>query len=168
MDWVEGGKKTVGLLKKYSYVLLILGIGIVLMLLPSGGAATESSQVHSETTPAQPSTQEALEEILSQIQGAGRVRVLLTIARGESIQYQTDEDSVTGTDSTSVKIKTVIVNDAGKAQQGLVQQIDPPEYLGAVVVCQGADSAAVRLAIMEAVADATGLTMDRISVLKMK
>lgn len=168
MDFVELGKQAGGFLKKYSYVLLILGIGIVLMLLPTGGSEPEVQ--HETTVPTQPqlSTQEALEEILAQIQGAGKVRVLLTIAQGESVQYQTDVDSASGTDSSSSKVDTVILTDASKAQQGLVRQIDPPVYLGAVVVCQGADSAAVRLAIMEAVADATGLTLDKISVLKMK
>jgi stage III sporulation protein AG len=36
------------------------------------------------------------------------------------------------------------------------------------VICQGAADPAVRLAVVEAVADATGLGADRISVLKMK
>jgi len=41
-------------------------------------------------------------------------------------------------------------------------------YRGAVVVCQGGDNASVRLAVVEAVSNATGLTSDRITVLKMK
>jgi hypothetical protein len=40
--------------------------------------------------------------------------------------------------------------------------------MGAVIVCQGADKPVVRLAIVEAVADATGLSTDTITVLKMK
>jgi stage III sporulation protein AG len=65
-------------------------------------------------------------------------------------------------------METVIITDAQRAQQGLVKQVNPPVYLGAVVVCQGADRASVRLAIVEAVANATGLGADKISVLKMK
>ena len=41
-------------------------------------------------------------------------------------------------------------------------------YLGAVVVCDGADSATVRLRIMQAVSALTGLGSDKISVIKMK
>jgi hypothetical protein len=41
-------------------------------------------------------------------------------------------------------------------------------YQGAVVLCQGAADAAVRLAVVEAVSKATGLGADKICVLKMK
>jgi len=36
------------------------------------------------------------------------------------------------------------------------------------VVCQGADDPAVRLAVSQAVSSVTGISTDRISVLKMK
>ena len=41
-----------------------------------------------------------------------------------------------------------------------------PVYLGAVVVCQGAGSGGVRLAVTEAVAALTGLPADRITVVQ--
>ena len=53
-------------------------------------------------------------------------------------------------------------------ESGLIRQINPPAYLGAIVVCQGADNNTVRLAIVEAVSRATGLGADKISVLKMR
>ena len=59
-------------------------------------------------------------------------------------------------------------NPPPRKQTGLVQQVNPPTYLGAVIVCQGADSASVRLAIVEAVGSVTGLSTDKITVLKMK
>ena len=82
--------------------------------------------------------------------------------------YQTDQERDNADGSQSIRIETVIVNDKDRNQKGLIQQILAPEYRGAIVVCQGADDATVRLAIIEAVADATGLGTDRISVLKMK
>ena len=66
-----------------------------------------------------------------------------------------------------IPAKRVIRGENGK-ESGLVQRVDPPKYLGAVIVCQGADKAAVKLAIVEAVSKATGLGADQISVLKMK
>jgi len=39
-------------------------------------------------------------------------------------------------------------------------------YQGAVVVCQGADSSAVRLAVTEAVAALTGLSTEKITVVQ--
>ena len=112
--------------------------------------------------------QDALEDILCMIQGAGKVRVLLTEAAGEKTLYQTDEDLQTNGESESIRQDTVLLTDSERDQAGLIRQIIPPVYQGAVILCQGADSAAVRLAIIQAVASATGLTSDKITVLKMK
>ena len=103
-----------------------------------------------------------LEVVLSQIHGAGKVKVLLTEERGHRTVYQADP----GSDGTSSD--TVLITGTDRTQQGLVIQIESPVYQGAVVVCQGGDDPAVRLAIVEAVSDATGLGADRITVLKMK
>ena len=166
MDWLAVKEKAGYFLRKYRYVLLILLVGIVLMCLP-GGEEPEQERVSPEQTDgmsAPPDPEERLRQILSQIEGAGKVEVLLTPLAGEETVYQTDEDLSANGD----RMETVIITDAQRSQQGLVKQVNPPVYLGAVVVCQGADRATVRLAIVEAVANATGLGADKISVLKMK
>ena len=88
----------------------------------------------------------------------------LTQREGERTVYQTDEDSA----SSGVRSDTVLLNGSDRSQTGLVRQVNPPTYLGAVIVCQGADSASVRLAIVSAVGSVTGLSTDKITVLKMK
>ena len=60
------------------------------------------------------------------------------------------------------------VTDGQRNETGLVRQVNPPSYLGAVVVCQGGDDPRVQLDIVNAVSRITGLGADRISVLKMK
>ena len=50
----------------------------------------------------------------------------------------------------------------------VVAQALNSKYLGAIILCQGADHADVKLQITQAVSRATGLGTDRISVLKMK
>ena len=47
-------------------------------------------------------------------------------------------------------------------------QVNPARFLGAVVVCQGADDPQVRLQVIDAVSKATGLRSNCIAVLKMK
>ncbi len=110
----------------------------------------------------------ALEELLSRLEGAGKTRVLLTQASGPEHYYQTDEDSQQAADAIDRRRETVIITGADRSQQGLIRRTDPPVYLGAVVLCQGADRPAVKLAVVEAVATATGLRSDKISVLKME
>ena len=156
-------------LGKYKYCFLILLVGIILMLLPvqKQDAAPAASEA-AEASPKTESLQEQLTELLSQEEGAGRVRVLLTQATGERIQYQTNDDLSSAEHTQTSRTDTVILTDSSRNQIGLVAQIDPPTYLGAVVLCQGAENSAVKLAITQAVSNATGLGYHKITVLKMK
>lgn len=150
--------------QKYKYVALVLLIGIVLLLIPSRDTTLQITEQPQETV-AEDNMEQRLSQILSQIEGAGKVSVFVSVAQGEQILYQQDEDvSADG----SGRYDTVTVTDSSRNQSGLVQQVIPPKYQGVIVVCQGAQKASVRLSIIEAVAKVTGLGTDRISVLKMK
>ena len=163
MDWIGTKERIQDFLKRYWYVALVLAVGLILMAIPSD---IEEAEVSEQTVlSAVPALQEELEQILTQICGAGKVKVLLTESCGAQTVYQTDQDT---RGEGSGNLKTVIVTDADRNQKGLIYRIDPPVYLGAVIVCQGGDSAAVKLAIVEAVSSVTGLSTDRITVLKMK
>lgn len=161
MDMTVLRQKTTEWIVKYKFVILILLVGIGLMLIPDGKNEEKMSEtVAQPSVPTQNITEE-LEEILANIQGAGRVQVMLTVKSGEQTVYQTDIPS-------SDRQDTVIITDENRTQNGLVQQVLSPVYRGAIVVCQGADSASVCLAIKEAVSKVTGLDASQISVLKMK
>ena len=168
MDWTSIKNKTVELFKKYKYAFIVLLIGILLIMLPSEKAKeAETRDITMETENILP-IEEQMSQILSLVKGAGKVQVMITVASGEETLYQSDESKSTSNNTTSTRIETVTVTDGDRNQQGLVRQINPPIYLGAIVVCQGADNPVVRLAIVEAIADITGLGSDKISVLKMK
>lgn len=147
--------KLQAIIKKYRYVLLVALAGAALMLLPSGTPAEPEPETQ---PPAAADMETRLEEILGRIRGAGEVAVMLTEADGEEVVYQTDGE---GGD-------TVLVTDGDRSEAGLVRTRLPPVYRGAIVVCRGADSASVRLAVVEAVANVTGLGADKITVLKME
>ena len=142
MDWVTMRSRGKELVRKYRYVLLVVLAGLFLMALPDGKNAKAAPEPAATETEPRQDLQTGLEEILSQIQGAGRVRVLLTQREGERTVYQTDEDST----SSGIRSDTVLLNGSDRSQTGLVQQVNPPTYLGAVIVCQGADSASVEIA----------------------
>lgn len=162
MDWAALRNKGEDFFRKYKYVALVLALGIFLMLLPD--SAGEMEEEHPVQTEPVSSVSQELESILSQIDGVGKVRVMLTESSGGETVYQTDEDS----DAQSLRVDTVIVTDSDRAEQGLVKQVNPPVWLGAIVVCQGADRPAVQLSVVEAVSNVTGIPTDRITVLKMK
>ena len=167
MDWVGIREKARDLFRKYKYVLLVLALGLFLMWLPDSGSEP-AEQIQEQAAVERTDMTSQLEKILSQIDGAGKVQVMLTESMGEEIHYQTDEDQTVSEDSDSCRSDTVIVTGEDRGQSGLIRKVNPPTYRGAIVVCQGADRAAVRLAIVEAVSAVTGLGADRISVLKMK
>lgn len=155
-------------LKKYRYAGLIVLVGVFLMCIPTGKEtqAQATPSIQQETAPTDLSA--SLASILCKIEGAGKVEVLLTEARGKETLYQSDDDTAVGSDSSSTRRDTVLITDTDRNQLGLIRQINPPVYQGAVVVCQGADRASVRLAIVAAVSSVTGLGASQITVLKMK
>lgn len=162
MDTEELKSRVLEFFKKYKFVLLILLAGLFLMMIPAK-KETQAPAVQTQV-PETETTQEALAHILSRIQGAGKVEVMLTEYRGAETLYQTD----TQQSADSLRENTVLTSDSQRQDHGLVRQVNPPEYLGAVIVCQGGDSPKVKLAIVEAVMSVTGLSSDKITVLKMK
>lgn len=168
MDMVNIPIKMLDLIKKYKYAVIVLLLGVTLMLVPIGKHEKTVQQTSVEQIKEDVDITKALEQILCQISGAGEVRVLLTVATSEETVYQTDNKLSQSEENSNTQIDTVTVTDADRNERGLIKQMISPVYRGAIVVCQGADSAQVRLAIVEAVAKVTGLSSDRISVLKMK
>ncbi len=140
---------------KNKYALIVLGLGLLLILWPTGNK-TEEIKVNELTAPVFSITTEEgrLEKQLAKIDGAGRVSVLLSVEGSASRELAESEDG------------TLVVSENGKERVVELYYVNP-EYLGAVIVCDGANSADVRLAITKAVSDFTGLGSDRIAVINM-
>lgn len=167
MDWMSTVNTAISVVKRYRYALLAVVIGIILMAVPDGNTSSGSENVIL-TREEKTELEDSLTEILSEIDGVGNVRVLLTTSQGEETVYQMDEDISSGERNDNQRSDTVIITGDGRAQTGLVRQVISPEYLGALIVCQGASDAKVRLWVVDAVMRVTGLTSDKITVLKMK
>lgn len=158
MDWVKWKSTVWPLVKKYYPVALVVAAGLLLLSLPQ----SQSREREPQTNPAQEerTLERELERLLGTLAGAGKVAVLLTPESGEETVYQMDK-STSGGD-------TVLLTGSERRQEGLIRRVDAPVYRGAVVLCQGADDAKVRLSVVQAVMAATGLSSERITVLKMK
>ena len=156
-------------ISKYKYACIVLLVGIILMIIP--GKEDRKQLVAEEeitTVSAEDNIQLELEAILSKIQNAGKVKVMLTVLQEERTIFQTDSTYTQSEDQTDSRTQTVIVTDNQRAESGLVCQRFPPIYKGAIIVAEGGDLASVKLAIVDAVSDATGLGADKITVLKME
>ena len=165
--WIN---KFTEILKRYRYALIVLLIGLILMALPSVSSGIKTSEKESDVSSASPtdSLEQKLSQLLSKVEGAGDVEVILTIAAGEETVYQTNDDHADSGTSSSSKVNTVTVTDSNRDQTGLVKQVKNEIYKGAIIVCHGANDPVVRLALVDAVSRITGLGTNCISVLKMK
>mgnify|MGYP006876235183 CR=1 FL=1 len=144
--------------KKYKLVLLVAAVGVVLMLLP-GGKQTQSAQAETDTrgTYSLEETERRMETLLGKISGTGQLSLMLTVQSGAELELAEDTDA----DERGQRRETVTLD-------VVVTRERYPSYQGAVVVCEGAGDAAVRLALTEAVSALTGLSADRISIVQWK
>lgn len=161
-------EKLISYVKKYKYVALVALVGVVLMLLPSGGKeqqdTTEPVNVSEAYSLAE--TEQRLERLLGRIRGVGQVEVMLTLKSGSSLQLAENRSTSLRDTEDRQERDVVTLNRGSGYEDVVVTEQTYPVYQGAVVVCQGADSSAVRLAITETVQALTGLPSDRIQVAK--
>ena len=156
--------------EKGKFALPVLGLGVLLLLWPSGTGETKSAaspETTAEETAAQ--QQKEMERILSRIEGAGELHLMLTLeSDGERTLAEDREETLGGSPGapeSQSRRETVILSVSG-GEEVVVTRRESPVYRGALVVCQGADRAEVKLAVTQAVAALTGLGADRITVVK--
>ena len=166
-------------LQKYKYAVLILLLGIGLLLLP--GSHSESKEQTESIDPSinvadtldyETMMEEKIATALSEIQGVGKVKVLLTLKQGEEYHYLTDpeqrseaKDSGTLSDRSE---KTVILSRGSSYDEAIVTRRDYPVFQGALIVCEGGGDAQIKLQLIQAVSALTNLGSQNITILKMK
>lgn len=155
-------KSWVGKLRQLQYPMLILTLGVVLMLLPQRSETVPPVSVTGSEA-SEDDLEQRLTQLLQAVDGAGQVAVMLTKASGTTTEYQQDIEQLEAQERTELRRQTVLVDNAPIAVRTTY-----PVYQGAVIVCQGADRASVKLDIIRAVSSLTGLGSDKIIVIKMK
>ena len=163
-------KKPLGVLKwlaSYKYVLFAVLVGVVLLLLPDGKAVSDGKDTAQFADFDRTAVQREMEGILSAIDGAGRLRLMLTVQGGGELELAQDRalTQKDGVGEYSDKTETVVLG-SGSSAEVVVTQSRYPDFVGALVVCEGGGSAAVRLEITQALCALTGLPSDKISVIK--
>lgn len=153
-------------------IALVVILGVVLLLLPSGDneEPAETTEKPAEVSEASGELDLRIAGALSEIEGAGKVTVLLTLQSDGEVHLATDRELSEKSDGQSLEQSEEIVkmNSGSSVQSPVVVKRDYPEYRGALIVAEGADDPVVRLAITQAVSALTGLTSDRVTVVKMQ
>lgn len=165
--WKRTGRTTWIVLMGVAGMLLIFLSGI------GGGKVEEISQEPMQTGSQQTedayrtAAEQELTELLGQIRGVGRVHVMLRISGSETQVYATEHKTETDGSRTSRESRHVLIG-SGNAQSALVEQIQAPRIIGAVVVCEGGDSIQVKEQIYQAVSVACSISTAQIYVAAMK
>ena len=171
--------KITSVINKNKYLLIVLLAGILLLLLPSSiGSGDKDVDGEADMYSVEFSLEgmeSELEQILSKIDGAGDVKVMLSVKNGGERVLASDsgiKDAVSGGDGESREreetLTTVVVSKGGGEDGVITLKYIYPEFTGAVIVAEGADSASVKLDLAQSVAAVTGLRASDIKVVKME
>ena len=145
---------------------------------PQTEEKNEVVQVNSEITTDE--SEKKLANILSNIKGVGKVKVLLTysetstyvpVYNENSKQSNTTETDSSGGSRTIAEIDSqkeiIYKEDSSGNKEPVTKSIISPKIEGAIITAEGADNAEVKTNIIQAVEAATGLATHKIQVFKM-
>ncbi len=164
-------EKIVPLAVKYRAVLIVLLAGV--LLLASGGRGAKEETVSPDVS-AQPSSfdltafEQNLCDKLAAVDGVGRVELMLSLEQSGEAVYAVNTRQTTGMDSSeSFESDLTVLSDGSYGEKPVTVKNLLPTFRGAVVLCDGADDAQVRLAVTQAVSTVCGIGADKVTVLKM-
>ena len=174
-------------LKKTDWIAAALvGVLLLVVAMPSGGTGIHLAENKKEDTAQEKTEQkyekedyaEYLEHKLEQMEGVGKVSVMVTVAdQGEDIieKDKTEHTStVTNTDSGSMEMTTekesgdeTVYEESGGEKAPYVSKEILPEIEGVLVVAEGGDSPRIVSDISDAVKALFQVEAHRIKVVKM-
>lgn len=117
-----------------------------------------------------------LEEILSKMEGVGKVSVMITYSKGsEIIPMQNETSKTSSTQETDSDGGTRVIEETDKTTEIIysngteieTQSIVNPIVRGAIVIAEGASNATVKSNIISAVEATTGLATYKVQVFEM-
>jgi stage III sporulation protein AG len=180
--------------KKSVYGLAVLFAAGILLLLLSGGlfntdsgkteeAAKEEAVIKMPETAsdAESVLEKKLEETLSLVEGAGKVKAMLTLTHGKEtvVQQDTriDESHTDETDSTggrrltslrNSEEQTVMIRQSDGSEVPLILLEAEPKVEGVIIIAEGGSDILVKDALIKAAQTVLGIESHKVQVLKMK
>lgn len=166
---IPSADKVLSFVKRYKFVLMIMIAGIIILAIPvkeDRSAANNSTEVVRGEEDFSIETLEAkLSDILSRIDGAGRVSVMLTVHSGTERILAMNREESTDIQESELKEEAVIIS-TGDGEEAVLIGQNYPVFRGALVVCPGGDDPEVVLMLTKALSSLTGLSSSHITVCK--
>lgn len=141
--------------------------------------AAENSEINNNVLEAQDTLSVQLEDILKQIDGVGKVKVLITYSQTsqtipmyneDTTQKDTEEKDTSGGTRKVVETdvqREIIYQESDGEKVPIIQSIISPKIEGAIVTAQGASNVNTKANIIQAVEAVTGLSSHKIQVFAM-
>lgn len=150
--------------KKYiNIVYLIFLIGICLMTLELPTKKTEPTE-QAQNNIISTTLEEKMENIFSNIQGVGNVKVLINYKSGTEIIPAKDISYSAQNSNTNTNEKIVL----SSGSQPVVLKEKNPEIQGIIIVAQGGDNIQIKNQLIRSSQALLGIDANKIEVLKMK
>ena len=167
------------LTKKNLKIVLLIIVGVVAIVLFFGFNSNKANSTSNtvSSTNSYISTMDycqiienKLIEVLSKVDGAGAVSVMVTVDGSPEIIYANEQDKTTssnssGTTSSSTYSSPIII-DANGSSSALVMTEVLPAVKGVIVVSSGAGNVATRLNLLNAVSTLLDISIEQVTVLK--
>lgn len=175
------------ILSKNNFPKLVFIIGLVglsLICLPNFSLGkTKKAEINSDTQfiseQRRKKLEENLENIISEIQGAGKSKVLVTLENGAETVYATEErknkeaseDKSSGEitrkkESDDCEKKFITIKDSEGTEHALAVTEIEPKVKGVVIICPGGDDIVVKKRIVDATTTALNINSTRVCVTK--
>lgn len=172
-------------------IILIVTILIINMIWGDTNEKTEENILHNSTTTklvngdteevtSNDEVENNIKQILSKINGVGKVDILITYSESSQVvamynetykESQTEEEDTSGGTRTIAEVnkdKEIIYKEENGKKVPITEKVVMPKMEGALIVAEGANNAEVRTNIIQAVEALTGLSTHKIQVLEMK
>ena len=177
-DFVNNAIEKLRSIKNYKVIVIasVLALALIItsLAIPSGNKEVDAGHNSSPLT----ELENRLAEILSSINGAGRVDVMimysgsmeliLASTKTSSINSTTDNSGGGRTTSHNTETETpLLVNRNGQTSPLVIKEI-MPDIKGVLIVAEGARNISVRLEILRAVQTLLGVSSESIEILTMQ
>ncbi len=162
--------------KKLIFIIIIGFVGVFVLLFSGSGTNTEPSQDNTQTHNVKTddvriySAQETekilaekVENLVSQLQGAGSVSVEVTVSSSAEYVYAENVKSESDTLSSYMTDREYVLF-SDDTEQGLLICVKRPQVLGVAVICQGGGSAVVKSEVTELVTSLFDIGADKVYV----
>lgn len=167
--------KKISKIKNFEIAVAIILLAFVLLVYAGVNAYKKNSTTEMKTKKQVTKIEEEMEQILSRIDGAGKVKVMITY--DGTVEYitantinknkTTSQDGDRLNDTTSEVISPVIVNQNGESGPVILKEVQP-DIKGVIIVAEGAYNKSVKLELMRAVMVALDVGAENIEVFVMK